>query len=74
MSNSLVERLGDALGQSGEQIDPQTHIAGLHDHGLPGRVLDLRFVLGGKAGGADDVTLAGFRRQRREGNRRRRRR
>ncbi len=55
-----IERLGHALGQRRQQIDAEAHIAGLDDLGRLGRVLDLAFVGGAQAGGADDVHLAGL--------------
>ena len=62
----LIERLGDLLHQRGKQIDADTHVAGLHDDGALGGILELRFVGGAEAGRADDVHDAAFRGQRRK--------
>src|SRR5580704_3091425 len=66
----FVERRRHALDQSREQIDAETHIAGFYDRRALARLRNHRFLLGGMAGGADDVHETGGRGQLGEGKRR----
>ena len=51
--------LRDTLDQSGEQIDAEAHIAGLHDHRALSVTLLITAIVGGrKSGGADDMNEA----------------
>ena len=54
----LIERLRHALDQRRQQIDAEAHIAGLDDDGALGRFGDHGLLLGGVAGGADDMNNA----------------
>ena len=49
------ERLGRLLDEHREQIDAEAHIAGFDDRRVAGGCGDLCIVLGGAAGGADDM-------------------
>ena len=55
----VVERRRHALDQSGQQIDAETHVAGLDDSRAARCLRNHRFLFGGMAGGADNVDEAG---------------
>ena len=69
-----IKRFRHALDQRREQIDAQTHIAGLDHHGALRRGRDQRVVLLRQARGADDVDQPRPRRELGKGERRCRRR
>ena len=50
-----VERLRRLAHQDREEVDAEAHVAGLDDHGMARGRLDLLLVIGGEAGGADDM-------------------
>ena len=68
----LIERLGHALDQRRQQVDPETHVAGLDDHRALAGLRDQLVVLAAQPGGADDVHQPPARRELGEGDGRRR--
>ena len=68
----LIERLGHALDQRRQQVDPETHVAGLDDHRALAGLRDQLVVLSAQPGGADDVHQPPARRELGEGDGRRR--
>ncbi len=55
------ERARHALDEGGEQVDPEAHVAGLHDTRAVRGGGDRLLVVGRKSGGADDVDEATLR-------------
>ena len=55
-----IQRCGDFLRQTRQQVDAKAHVAGLNDHGMVGGGIKLGVVRRFKAGGADNVDGAGL--------------
>ena len=60
MSKELSSVLATRLRQRRQQIDAEAHVAGLDDHRALGRFRDQASSSALRAGGADDVHLAGL--------------
>ncbi len=55
-----AERAGGLFDESGEEIDPEAHIAGTDDDGMAGRGFELCEVFRGESRRADDMDDAGL--------------
>ena len=63
-----VERLRRLADEDGEEVDAEAHVAGLDDRRMARRRGDLRLVVGGQAGRADDMDDARLRGELGEGD------